>query len=64
MITIGKVCKEKSYRPFLFTRIDKEEILKEILNLDASKSCQGTDVPTKILKANADIFCTPALMNL
>ena len=56
ILTIGEVCKEKSDSPFLFTGIDKEEILKEILNLDASKACQDTDVPTKILKENADIF--------
>ena len=51
-----RICKEKSDSPFLFTGIGKEEILKEILNLDASKACQDTDVPTKILKENADIF--------
>ena len=28
----------------------------EIQNLDASKACQDTDVPTKILKEDADIF--------
>ena len=56
MLAIGEVCKEKSDSPFLFTGIDKEEILKEILNLDTSKTCQDTNVPTKILKENADIF--------
>ena len=56
ILTIGEVCKEKSDSPFLFTGIDKEEILKEILNLDASKACQDTDIPTKILKENADVF--------
>ena len=34
----------------------KGEILNEIVNLDASKSCHDTDVPTKIIKDNADIF--------
>ena len=52
----GEVCKEKSDSPFLFTGIDKEEILKEIINLDTSKASQDTDVPIKILKENADIF--------
>ena len=56
ILTIGEVCKEKSDSPFLFTGIGKEEILKEIENLDASKACQDTDVPTKILKENTDIF--------
>ena len=34
----------------------KREILNEIVNLAASKSCQDTDVPTKMIKVNADIF--------
>ena len=36
--------------------MQNREILNEIVNLDASKSCQDTDVPTKIIKENADIF--------
>ena len=56
ILAIGELCKEKSDSPFLFTGIDKQEILKEILNLDTSKACQDTDAPTKILKENADIF--------
>ena len=31
-------------------------MLKEIQNLDASKACQDADIPTKILKENADVF--------
>ena len=50
ILAIGEVCKEKSDSPFLFIGIDKEEILKEILNLDTSKACQDIDVSTKILK--------------
>ena len=38
-LAIGEVCKEKYDSLFLFTGIDKEEILKEILNLDALKAC-------------------------
>ena len=55
VLAIGEVCKEKYDNPFLFTGISKE-ILKEIVNLNTSKACQDTDVPTKILKENADIF--------
>ena len=32
------------------------EIFQEIVHLDPSKACQDTDVPTKIIKNNADIF--------
>ena len=36
--------------------MEKREILHEIVNLDASKSCRHTEVPTKIIRENADIF--------
>ena len=36
--------------------ITKSEIYKEILNLGISKASQDSDIPTKIVKANADIF--------
>ena len=36
--------------------MEKKEILHEIVCLDASKACQDTEVPTKIIKENADIF--------
>ena len=67
ILAIGEVCKEKSDSPFLFTGIDKQEILKEILNLDTTKACQDTDAPTKILKEKQlflQTFYTRALMNL
>ena len=34
----------------------KKEILQLIVCLYASKACQDIDVPTKIIKENADIF--------
>ena len=46
----------KSNNLFSFINVDKEEILNEINSLDASKAAQYTDVPTKIIKENADIF--------
>ena len=41
---------------FSFRPITKLEIYKEILNLDISKASHNLDIPTKIVKANADIF--------
>ena len=41
---------------FLFAHVDKEEILKENLSLDSPKASQDTDISTKIIKENADIF--------
>ena len=37
-------------------KINREEILGEILKLETSKVCQDTDIPTKIIKENTDIF--------
>ena len=54
--TIEKISKLNSL--FRFSNVEKGEILNEIINLDASKSCQDTAVPTKIIKENAAHFCT------
>ena len=54
IFTIGEVCKKNPQ--FSFRCVDKNKILKEILNLDASKACQDSDIPSRIIKENADIF--------
>ena len=41
---------------FTFQPVTYEDILKEIQKLDCSKACQDTDIPTKIIKLNSDIF--------
>ena len=41
---------------FKISNVEKREVLNAIFNLDVSKSCQDTDVPTKNIKENADIF--------
>ena len=41
---------------FSFDYIPKSDIKKEILNLDVSKASQDSDIQTKIIKVNADIF--------
>ena len=48
MKAIGKIPKLNSL--FKFSNVDKGEILNGIVNLDASKSCQKTDVAAKIIK--------------
>ena len=54
---MGEVCKErkKKHAAFPFLEVAKEEILRNILNLDVSKACQDTDFPSKIIKENPDI---------
>ena len=41
---------------FSFSDVDKEEILKRNLSLDLAKVSQDTDIPTKTIKDNGDIF--------
>ena len=40
---------------FYFRELEKEEIQKEILSL-TNKASQHSDIPTKIIKNNSDIF--------
>ena len=53
ILTIGEVCEKNPQ--FHFRCIDKDEILKEILDLDASKACQDSDIPSRIIKENPGI---------
>ena len=53
---IGEVCNKKQCSLFSFSHVDKEEILKSILNLDSTKVSQDTDILRKIIKDDADIF--------
>ena len=56
ILKIGEVCNRKQCSLFSFSHVDKEEILKEILSLDSTKVSQDADIPTKLIKDNADIF--------
>ena len=54
IVTIRKFCNSKSH--FSIKNVQKEEILKELNNLNINKATQNTDIPTKIIKENSDIF--------
>ena len=56
LLAIGEVCNKHPRLPFSFSKINREEILGKMLKLEAFKACQDTDIPTKIIKENADIF--------
>ena len=43
-------------KKFSFEYIPKSDVKKEILNLVVSKASQDSDVPTKLIKMDADIF--------
>ena len=54
IVAIKKFCNSKSH--FSSKNVQKEEILKELINLNINKVTQNTDIPTKIIKENSDIF--------
>ena len=54
IVTIKKFCNSKSH--FSFKNVQKEEIIKELNNPNINKATQNTDIPTKIIKENCDIF--------
>ena len=56
MLAIGEVYSKNRRLLFTFSKIQRDEILSDILKLETSKACQATDIPTKIIKENADIF--------
>ena len=55
LFAIRSNCKNKD--SFNFLEVDKKEIEKEILNLNANNASQNSDIPIKIVKQNVDIFC-------
>ena len=54
IIAIKENCASKSN--FNFSFVEKVDILKEIKMLQSNKATQNTDIPTKLIKDNADIF--------
>ena len=62
IVAIKKFCNSKSHHSF--KNVQKEEILKELNNLNINKATQNTDIPTKIIKENSHIFGDFILSNL
>ena len=54
IVAIKKFCNSKSH--FSFKDVQKEDILKEVNNLNINKATKNTDFPTKIVKENSGIF--------
>ena len=46
---------------FHFETVSAKEIEKELKNLWSSKAAQDSDIPTKVIKDNIDIF-TPTIL--
>ena len=54
IVSIQNNCKKQ--RIFAFKEIDLASIEKEIQNFKMNKASQSSDIPTKIIKENVDIF--------
>ena len=62
VIAIKENCTSKSN--FNFSFVEKVDILKEIKMLQSNKATQNTDIPTKLIKNNADIFAEFIFLSL
>ena len=54
IIAIKKKC--NSNFSFSFFQVERDEIMKEISRLNINKATQSTDIPTKRINENSDIF--------
>ena len=63
ILAIGEVYNKNQRLPFSFSKIQRDEILSGILKLETFKACLDTDIPTKIVKENADIFANVFISN-
>ena len=54
--SVVAINEKKLNKQFSFEYIPKSDVKKEILNLNVSKATQDSDISTKIIKMNADIF--------
>ena len=63
ILAIGEVYNKNRRLPFSFSKIQRDEILTDILKLETSKACQDTAITTKIVKENADIFVNVLVSN-
>ena len=62
IIAIKDDCTSKSN--FNFSFVEKVDILKKIKMLQSNKATQNTDIPTKLIKNNADIFAEFIFLSL
>ena len=49
ILATGKVYNKNRRLPFSFSKIQRDKILSDILKLQNSKTCQDTDITTKIV---------------
>ena len=49
---------------FNFSFVEKVDVMKEIKMLESNKTTQNTDIPTKLIKDNTDIFAELVFISL
>ena len=49
---------------FTFRETNSNEVFKFIKTLNINKACQNADIPTEIIKSNADLFASYIIRNL
>ena len=62
IIAIKENCSSKSN--FNSSFVEKVDILNEIKMLQSNKATQNTDIPTTLIKGNADIFAEFVFISL
>lgn len=62
--SVKAIAQKYDQNTFKFKNISLDEIKREIRNLDINKACQDTDIPTKIIKENSDIFADFIFQNM
>ena len=65
-LTIIAIKERRTNSKFSFSFIErkKNDILKEIKNLQINKATQDSDIPTKLIKNNLDLFVNFIFTNL
>ena len=54
--SVVNIKQRKFNSTFIFKNTNENEVRKIIKNLNVCKTCQGSDIPTKIIKLNIDLF--------
>ena len=54
--SIGAILDKSPNTSFSLKTTSKKDMEKEILNLNVAKASQDSDIPTRIIKKNSDIF--------
>ena len=54
--SIVKIKEKINTKEFSFQTLERNDIIKMIMNLNTSKSCQQSDIPTKIITENSELF--------